>query len=102
MPSIEEQWAACEAAGGAAPGLPVAGIGLLKPGRAYDEAVRLFQPYKEIQEPFPEAREGLASLALSAQAQGRKVYILVNNRLEGSAPHSVGKIAEAISIRRSN
>jgi uncharacterized protein YecE (DUF72 family) len=99
MPSLRTQWQACREGGGAAAGLPLVGIGLLREGRAYDDAVRLFQPYKEIQDPNPAAREELAGLALAAQQEGRKAFLLVNNRLEGSAPHTVGKVAELVSGR---
>jgi len=100
MPSITEQWNACLQGGGVAPGLPYVGIGLTRPGRSYEESVRLFQPYREIKDIYAEAREELAILGGFALQEGRKAYLLLNNRLEGSAPHSVGAVAELIRQRK--
>lgn len=96
MPSLRVQWEACAAGGGIAEGLPVVAMGIVREGRSYEEAVRLFQPYKEPKEVAAEGREDLADLARLALHQGRKAYLLVNNRLEGSAPHTVGAVAEKI------
>ncbi len=59
---------------------------LLKPGRNYEQAVAKFQPYREVQEPYPDAREALAHLLTPAQpGRTRTRYVYVNNRLEGCA-----------------
>lgn len=57
---------------------------LLKPGRYYDQAVKKFQPYSEIKEPYQEARNALAKL-LTPAGLGKRRYLYVNNRLEGCA-----------------
>lgn len=60
---------------------------LLKPGRKYQDAVDLFSPYDKIKEPYEEARTAateLISRALLKQAI-RKLFLYVNNRLEGNA-----------------
>jgi uncharacterized protein YecE (DUF72 family) len=63
---------------------------LLKPGRSYEQAVKAFQPYREIREPNLEAREGLLQLLKPERFTGtRRRYIYVNNRLEGSAPWTI-------------
>ena len=36
---------------------------LLKPGRLYEDAVKLFKPYDRIRDPFPDLRRDLARLA---------------------------------------
>lgn len=56
---------------------------LLKPGRAYQEAVDLFSPYERVQEPYPPVREGIAKLASTTTEAPS--YIFVNNRAEGNA-----------------
>ena len=58
---------------------------LLKPGRNFEQAVEYFTPYKEIKEPYPEAREALMKLlTLPAGAEHpRRRFLYVNNRLEG-------------------
>jgi len=93
MPPIEEQLRAFREGGGAAPGIPLVGLGLLSEGQAYEEAVRLFQPYREVRAVNEAGRAGLAQVGQAALAEGRKAYLLVNNRLEGSAPHTAGAIA---------
>ena len=66
---------------------------LLKPGRIYDQAVKVFSPYKEIKEAYPEARAALAQLlGRSCFSRSRKRYIYVNNRLEGSAPLTIAAV----------
>ena len=69
---------------------------LLKPGRKYQEAVDLFSPYSEIKEAYPEARAAAAELisrALLKQAI-RKLFLYVNNRLEGNALLSIMAMLE--------
>lgn len=60
---------------------------LLKPGRSYQEAVDLFSPYDRVKEPYEEARTAAADLIRRAlqKAALRKLFLYVNNRLEGNA-----------------
>ena len=68
---------------------------LLKPGRSYEQAVKAFQPYREIKEPNLEAREGLLQLLKPERFTGtRRRYIYVNNRLEGSAPWTIAAVVD--------
>jgi hypothetical protein len=64
---------------------------LLKPGRKYEEAVKTFQPYAKVQEPYPEARAAGKALIAEGKAAGpaRKTFIYVNNRLEGNALETI-------------
>ncbi len=70
---------------------------LLRPGRAYQQAVEQFSPYRETQEPNPEARAALKSLIHRSRqaASSRPSYVFVNNRLEGNSPNT---IAAALAI----
>jgi uncharacterized protein YecE (DUF72 family) len=71
---------------------------LLKPGRTYEQAVKAFQPYREIREPIPEARTALQQLlGRACFSRSKKRYIYVNNRLEGSAPLTIAAVLEAIN-----
>jgi uncharacterized protein YecE (DUF72 family) len=71
---------------------------LLKPGRTYEQAVKAFQPYREIREPVPEARTALQQLlGRACFSRTRKRYLYVNNRLEGSAPLTIAAVLEAIN-----
>jgi uncharacterized protein YecE (DUF72 family) len=73
---------------------------LLSPGRSYDEAVDAFSPYDRILEGDPAVRADLVRLAELALAANVPAYILVNNRLEGSAPFTILAVAQMLSERR--
>lgn len=64
---------------------------LLKPGRKYEEAVRNFQPYDKTREVNHEARAAGAALIKEGKAEAKKpkVFIFVNNRLEGNALETI-------------
>ncbi len=62
---------------------------LLRPGRAYEEAVRMFSPYDQIRDENPEGREALRALIRRMREERRAAYIFVNNRLEGNAPETI-------------
>ena len=69
---------------------------LLKPGRSYEQAVKSFQPYAEIKEPYQEGRDALAKLLTRAGPnRTKRRYIYVNNRLEGCAPWTIVAALEA-------
>ena len=72
---------------------------LLKPGRKYDQAVKMFEPYDRVKEENPEARAAGKALIAEGQAAGpkRKTFIFVNNRLEGNA---LGTIAAILAPER--
>jgi uncharacterized protein YecE (DUF72 family) len=65
---------------------------LLKRGRPYEEAVKKFSPYKEIQEPYEPARKGIRELIRIAREERRITFIFVNNRLEGNSPGTIVSI----------
>ncbi len=62
---------------------------LLKRGRAYEKAVKLFEPYDRIQDPDPKARQAMRALIRRAIERREPAYIFVNNRLEGNAPATI-------------
>src|SRR6266480_4318251 len=59
---------------------------LLRPGRRYADAVKLFEPYGRIRDPQPEVRQDLLRLVAEVIRRHMEALILVNNRLEGNAP----------------
>ena len=71
---------------------------LLKPGRKYEEAVKLFQPYDQTKEENAEARQSGAALMIEGkrQAPQRKTFIYVNNRLEGNAIKTINAMIETM------
>jgi uncharacterized protein YecE (DUF72 family) len=62
---------------------------LLRRGRVYEDAVGLFQPYREIQDENPEARESMRVLIGRARENRQFLFLFVNNRLEGNAPLTI-------------
>jgi uncharacterized protein YecE (DUF72 family) len=74
---------------------------LLRPGRAYSEAVDAFAPYDRIRDPNPELRHDLVRLADTAVRLRIPAYLLVNNRAEGSAPLTIIEIARQLAKRGS-
>jgi hypothetical protein len=44
--------------------------------------VKPFEPYDRIQDPYPEAYDGLKALIQKSLGERRPAYIFVNNRLE--------------------
>lgn len=70
---------------------------LLRPGRAYADAVKLFQPYERIRDPQPEVRQDLLHLVAEVMERHMEALILVNNRLEGNAPGTIRALATALA-----
>lgn len=95
MPPVSEQMALPGSRTN--PGL-VAARFLLKPGRAYEQAVKMFSPYDAIKEENPEARSAGRALIAEGKAAGphRKTFIFVNNRLEGNALATIERMLEAV------
>lgn len=72
---------------------------LLKPGRAYRDAVDTFQPYDRLQEARPEARDAARRMIASSRKKKlrRKAYIYVNNRLEGNSLQTIAGILSSFA-----
>ena len=69
---------------------------LLRPGRAYVDAVKLFEPYDRVREPLPELRADLLKLIAEATRRRIEALVLVNNRAEGNAPGTIRALAAAL------
>jgi uncharacterized protein YecE (DUF72 family) len=69
---------------------------LLKPGRTYQEAVEMFQPYDTIREENPDLRRGLAETVQRCVSEGRQLYAYVNNRAEGNSPKTIEAILDIL------
>ena len=67
---------------------------LLRRGRVYEQAVAAFEPYTEVQDPNPEARESMRLLIGRARENRQFLFLFVNNRLEGNAPSTILSIVE--------
>ncbi len=71
---------------------------LLRPGRRYEDAVKLFSPYDRLRESQLEGRAAAARLICEMQqASGdRRMWLYVNNRFEGDALGTIAAIVEQI------
>lgn len=71
---------------------------LLTPrGLRYGDAVERYRPYNRLVAPLPSMRAETVALAQDAVAQGRRPYVLVNNRAEGNAPLTVAGLVELLT-----
>jgi hypothetical protein len=70
---------------------------LLRRNRGYDEARDLYGPFDRLAEPDPDTRQALVALVAAALANGREVFVIVNNKAEGSSPLSVVALARALA-----
>ena len=69
---------------------------LLRPGRTYQQAVEMFQPYDGIKEEYQEIRLGLADAVQRCIAEKRQLYAYVNNRAEGNSPKTIEAILDIL------
>jgi uncharacterized protein YecE (DUF72 family) len=70
---------------------------LLKPGTWYEDQRDRFRPFNRLVEPDETMRDQVVALTTRALAKGRKVYVLVNNKAEGSSPLTVEALAERVA-----
>ena len=71
---------------------------LLKEGRTYEEAVKLFSPYNRTVEVNPDATQAGAFLIQMGQNKPKKTYIFVNNRMEGNALFTVKSMLDLAGV----
>jgi uncharacterized protein YecE (DUF72 family) len=67
---------------------------LLRRGRAYEDAVRMFSPYERVQDVNEPVRQALRELVDVAMVDGIPAFIFVNNRLEGNSPGTIVAITD--------
>ena len=93
MPGLQEQW---EMAGSRTNRALFSSRLLLRPGRQYEEAVKLFKPYDRVKEPYAEGRAAGARMIREARASGGRTrgFIFVNNRVEGNALETLSAMVE--------
>jgi uncharacterized protein YecE (DUF72 family) len=70
---------------------------LLKPGTWYEDQRDRFRPFNRLVEPDEGMRAEVVELTARALARGRKVYVLVNNKAEGSSPLTVEALADRLA-----
>jgi len=64
--------------------------------RAYEEARERYRPFNRIVDQDVTAREAIATQCVAAARIRRPVFVIINNKAEGSAPLSAFRLAERI------
>ena len=68
---------------------------LLTPPRSRDWAQREFEPYNQMKELDPVARQALTAL-IEAASPSRPAYVYVSNLLEGNALHTISDVVRVV------
>ena len=63
---------------------------------SYAAAKKQAEPYTKIVEELPQMRQETVQLARQAVSEGRRAYVLVNNRSEGNAPLTVQALSDLL------
>jgi uncharacterized protein YecE (DUF72 family) len=71
---------------------------LLRKGRAYEQAVKTFEPYRLVQEPNQGARDAMKEIAERSLKAKKPAFVFVNNRLEGNAPSTIEAVIDRIGM----
>lgn len=70
---------------------------MLNAGYAYEEAREKYRPFDKLVDEDLATRSAIARLARRALDAGGTVYVIANNKAEGSAPLTLFKLAEVIA-----
>ena len=62
----------------------------------YAKARARYAPFDRILDPAPETLRGLVTTCRAALRAGHKVFVIVNNKAEGSAPLTVARLAQQL------
>ena len=68
-------------------------------GLSYEDAKARYAPFDRLRAEDLPTRRALAEAAVAALGEGRRVFIAINNKAEGSAPLSVLRLAREIGDR---
>jgi uncharacterized protein YecE (DUF72 family) len=69
--------------------------------KKYHDAVKAYEPYDKLVRPLPDMREATAHLVAQAVGEGRRAYVLVNNRTEGHAPGTTKALYRLLADHKS-
>lgn len=68
---------------------------LLPPGARYQDRKRALAPFDRLAAPDPATRGDALALARRSVSDGRELFLLAGNKIEGCAPLTLRAIAEA-------
>ena len=69
---------------------------MLGAGQEYEAARARYAPFDRLVDPDPASRGAIVRLVRGALARGRRAFVVVNNKAEGSAPASIVELARAL------
>ncbi len=96
MSGVDEQRRVIDRAN---PARPLVVRWMLHAGLGYEEARSRYEPFSRLVDEDPSTREALAGLCIEQMLRGRDVFVVANNKAEGSAPLTAYKLARAIRDR---
>ena len=73
---------------------------LLRPGTWYEDQRERFQPFNALVAPDALMRQDVVDVSDRVLTSGRKLWVLVNNKAEGSSPLSIMELAKRVAARR--
>jgi hypothetical protein len=66
---------------------------------SYEAPKKRAEPYTKIVKELPQMRRETVHLVRQAVSEGRRAYVLVNNRCEGNAPLTVQGLVGRLRVR---
>ena len=70
---------------------------MLPPGTRYEQQQAKMAPFDRIVEESPRMRADVVELARLTAVLGKKLFVIVNNKAEGSSPLTVRALAERLA-----
>lgn len=70
---------------------------MIPPGKRYGELQQAFAPFDRIHAPQPDMRRDVLRLIRETGERGAELYVIANNKAEGSSPLTVIALAELLS-----
>lgn len=74
---------------------------MLGHGQSYNDAKDRYAPFDRLVDPDPLSRGAIATMCIDAALEGLEVYVIVNNKAEGSSPLSIRALAHEIACQAS-
>jgi len=69
---------------------------MIPPGQRYADRASELEPFDRLVDPQPDMRRDVVRLVEECARLGKTVYIIVNNKAEGSSPLTVRELARQI------
>lgn len=70
---------------------------MIPPGKRYADLVKKYEPFDQLVAPDPVMRRQVCDLARETLGQGHEAFVIVNNKAEGSSPHTVEALARLMT-----